>query len=261
MKICWDNLEKLLYSKKTGRWRHGNTVYRYNDKCKKCGEPFLYVKRKGQSKNFCSIECSNIYNKKLHSEETKEKIGRKNKGKYLKDKSPLWKGGSKEHGYYDTFVHQIDWIERCRRNKENPNILEVKCAYCGRWFVPKYKNIQNRISYLKGYTNKECRFYCSNSCKYECPIYNQKKYPKGFKKATSREVQPELRQMVLKRDNYTCQKCGSTEHLHCHHVFPVSIEPLESADIDNCITYCKECHIQAHKKDGCRNGQLRICIE
>lgn len=28
-------------------------------------------------------------------------------------------------------------------------------------------------------------------------------------------------------------------------------EPLESADIDKCITLCKNCHIKVHKKDGC----------
>lgn len=261
MKICWDNLEKLLYSRKSGRWRHGNTVYRYGERCKNCGDPYLYVKRKGKSKDFCSIECANVYNAKPHSEISKKKIGDKNRGRYVKDKSPLWKGGSKNFGSYDTFAHQMGWCEDVRRNKEDTNVLEIKCAYCGKWFVPKYKDIQNRISFLKGYTHKESKFYCSDGCKKECPIYNQKLYPKGHKPATSREVQPELRQLVFERDNYTCQKCGNTEHLHCHHIFPASIEPIESADIDNCITYCKECHKEAHKQDGCKYGQLRNCTE
>jgi 5-methylcytosine-specific restriction endonuclease McrA len=72
-----------------------------------------------------------------------------------------------------------------------------------------------------------------------------------------REVQNELRQMVLERDNYTCQKCGSTENLQCHHILPVAVEPLLSADVDNCITLCYNCHRKAHKQDGCRYGQLR----
>jgi len=57
----------------------------------------------------------------------------------------------------------------------------------------------------------ESRFYCSESCKQECSIYNRRKWPKGFKIATSREVQPELRQIVLKRDNY--KKNSSNEEL------------------------------------------------
>lgn len=28
-------------------------------------------------------------------------------------------------------------------------------------------------------------------------------------------------------------------------------DPLESADIDKCITYCKKCHKDVHKKEGC----------
>ena len=73
-----------------------------------------------------------------------------------------------------------------------------------------------------------------------------------------REVQPELRSMVLERDNYECQKCGNTEGLQCHHIYPVNIEPLLSADIDNCMTLCTICHKEVHKKDGCRYPQLHI---
>jgi len=36
------------------------------------------------------------------------------------------------------------------------------------------------------------------------------------------------------------------------------IEPLLSADIDNCITLCYTCHKKVHQKDGCRLGQLRM---
>jgi hypothetical protein len=72
----------------------------------------------------------------------------------------------------------------------------------------------------------EGRLYCSEACKQACPIYKQLLYPKGFKAATSREVQPELRQMVLARDNYICQRCDKTKDelseegiaLHCHHL-------------------------------------------
>ena len=58
--------------------------------------------------------------------------------------------------------------------------------------------------------------------------------------------------MVLKRDNYTCQKCKKHQKdlnvgLHCHHKEGILWEPLESADIDQCITLCKNCHIETHK--------------
>ena len=72
----------------------------------------------------------------------------------------------------------------------------------------------------------------------ECPIYYQMKYPKGYRKATSREAQPELRQMVFQLDDWKCMKCESTKSLHCHHITGVELNPIESADIDNCITLC-----------------------
>jgi 5-methylcytosine-specific restriction endonuclease McrA len=67
--------------------------------------------------------------------------------------------------------------------------------------------------------------------------------------------------LVLERDGYKCVKCGSEEPLHCHHIYPVSTNPLESTDIDNCITLCIDCHKKVHQKDGCQYNQLNICIE
>jgi len=63
--------------------------------------------------------------------------------------------------------------------------------------------------------------------------------------------------MVLKRDDYTCQKCGSEEILHCHHIFPLNENPVMSADINNCITLCKSCHKLAHKIPGCGYHEMR----
>jgi len=73
----------------------------------------------------------------------------------------------------------------------------------------------------------------------------------------SREVQPELRQMVFERDNWTCQKCGAMESLHCHHLEGIRWEPLESADIDKCITYCRNCHEDVHKLPDCGYQDMR----
>jgi 5-methylcytosine-specific restriction endonuclease McrA len=65
-------------------------------------------------------------------------------------------------------------------------------------------------------------------------------------------VQPELRKLVLKRDDYTCQKCNATNtELHCHHYEGIEVNPIESADIDQCITLCKKCHNEVHRKDKC----------
>ncbi|MHA2343487.1 MAG: HNH endonuclease [Candidatus Hodarchaeales archaeon] len=157
---------------------------------------------------------------------------------------------------FATYAHQIEFAE------EVSNIngyLEVKCTYCGKWFTPTIMSVNNRISVLNGRTSGESRLYCSNECKIECPIYNKSKYPKGFKPETSREVQAELRQLVFKRDEYECQRCKSIISLHCHHITGVEQNPIESADLDNCITLCKKCHKWAHTLPGCRYFELRGC--
>ena len=132
--------------------------------------------------------------------------------------------------------------------------------YCGRIFVPKVELVKGRLAVIKGKRSGASHFYCSDNCKRACPTYKQIKYPKGFKLVTSREVQPELRKLVLARDNYKCQICeaGLEEtELHCHHIDAVSQNPIESADIDNCIILCKKCHKEVHKLPNCSYIELK----
>jgi hypothetical protein len=283
----YEKLEEFIYSSKRKTFRRKTKTW-YLKECKNCNDEYFGEK----DSIFCSISCSNSFRenpnkgKKIHSEESKRKMSESRKGKnnpfygkyhteklinsykerFKGNNNPNWKGGynNKDLPYYNTYAHKIDWIDKVRKSPKDINILEVKCTYCGKWFTPTRDQINRRCESLesrgRATERSENRLYCSKSCKNECPIYRQRKYPKGYKKATSREVQPELRQLVLKRDNYTCQKCGNTEYLHCHHIKTVADDPIESADIDNCTTLCKKCHIQVHKKDGCKYGQLRECI-
>ena len=56
MKICWDNLEKLRYSKKTGKWYKKTNTFIYKEKCVVCKKPFLaQIYNNG---NYCSHSCS-----------------------------------------------------------------------------------------------------------------------------------------------------------------------------------------------------------
>jgi len=154
---------------------------------------------------------------------------------------------------YDTFQPQLEpYGVKCRQNKRDSNILEVKCMYCGKWHVPSYQNVRSKVKCINGYRYGESNLYCSDECKKACPTYGQIKYPKDFKLNTSREVQPALRKLVLKRDNYTCQKCDSKDkELHCHHYEGIEVNPVESADMDMCITLCKDCHNEVHRQDKC----------
>jgi 5-methylcytosine-specific restriction endonuclease McrA len=151
-------------------------------------------------------------------------------------------------------------FEEPRCYSKNKKLLEVKCAYCGKWILPTNLQVKNRIRVFGGILSGECRFYCSENCKQACPIYNQKLWPKGFKKATSREVVPLLRQLVLERDNYICQKCGATietAQLHVHHEKSYTLNKIMANDPDNCITLCKNCHKWVHSQVGCKYSDLK----
>lgn len=63
--------------------------------------------------------------------------------------------------------------------------------------------------------------------------------------------------MVLERDNYTCQECGSTENLVAHHIIPIAEDFIKSADIGNGICYCSLCHNKKHTEiSGCDYKEL-----
>ena len=165
-----------------------------------------------------------------------------------------------------TFIKEVKKYEKTREGENG--YLEVTCAYCGEFFAPKYYTIFRRVRAIDGRANTEGtenRMYCSDECKKACPTYKQQKEPKKPKQETSREVQPELRQMVFQRDNYTCQKCGTHKNelykpIHCHHIYPLTEDPVQSSDTENCITLCSECHKKSHRIPGCSAGETR-CSE
>ena len=267
MKICWDTIQNIRLTKGGNFFRNGQICYEI-ESCLTCGEPFLG----NRGSKYCTKKCA------YADEERTKAIILKIKGRTFSnehklklsiaaqkgEKCRLWKGGYSSSGIptYDTYASRLLPYEECKRNEHDPNILEVKCTYCGKWFFPSRKQVGSRIYGIDN--NNTGRFYCSPSCKEECPIYsksgNIKQY-KGHQGCDSREVQPELRRLVFARDNYTCQKCGSDGYLHCHHIDPVVSNPIESADMDNCITLCKECHKWCHMNiDGCGYGELANCL-
>lgn len=48
------------------------------------------------------------------------------------------------------------------------------------------------------------------------------------------------RKIVLKRDNYTCQRCGKPGN-SVHHIVAIT-DGGDPFDPDNCMTACKPCH-------------------
>jgi len=55
----------------------------------------------------------------------------------------------------------------------------------------------------------------------------------------------ELRRLILERDGWRCQKCGSSRNLDVHHVRGRSA--LGDDAETNLITLCRECHQILHE--------------
>jgi hypothetical protein len=150
---------------------------------------------------------------------------------------------------YKTYTYKLKYADEV---KNNNGLLEVRCTYCNKWFTPTNSQIRNRIGALIGSGRGEQRLYCSDGCKKSCPTFGQKKYEKGIRLATSREVPAEFRKIALEDRNYTCEKCNSIEDaLHVHHIEGYTEQPMFRSDLSNVIVVCKKCHKEIHKQKGC----------
>jgi hypothetical protein len=161
---------------------------------------------------------------------------------------------------YETHKNKIGKYEEIRSNQ---GYLEVRCTYCGKWYMPTLNKINARMQSINGTSKGENRLYCSRECQMNCPIFRinpdhiikRDEINAGIRQPNdlTREVQKELRWLVLERDGWRCLKCGSTIDLHCHHYIPIVYDYIESADMDNCGTYCRKCHIELHKESWCKD--------
>lgn len=65
-----------------------------------------------------------------------------------------------------------------------------------------------------------------------------------------KQIPVALRQQVLKRDNYTCTRCGANgekREIETHHIIPVRKGGTHS--LDNVITLCLKCHLEIEPRD------------
>ena len=59
----------------------------------------------------------------------------------------------------------------------------------------------------------------------------------------------------LKKDKYTCQKCGDTEFLEVHHL---TYDNLGDEPMENLICLCRACHQAIHDKYGRKGNYFPI---
>jgi len=234
------------------------------------------IKQKKKEYNDSHKNEKRVYDKK-YNEENKEIIKQKhkeyreqNKEKIRKAKKEYANSPAKYDTWYDKLYLYYD-SEEIRRDPNNYELIQFKCYYtgCKNWFNPTNQQLYIRYRAICGSNdgrNRQGNLYCCDECKNRCSVFRKRKQPNILNREIGREVQPELRKMVLERDNYTCQHEGCGKSLvefpdlvlHCHHIFPLNEDPVCSADIDNCITLCAECHKWVHQNvPGCSTSELR----
>jgi len=189
----------------------------------------------------------------------------------LDSRKKLSKNYRNKFSKYNICAPQIDFIEEIRRDPNNPELIQVRCKLCKKWFNPTNQQLRDRIIAINGNHSigTENHLYCSQECKDSCPLYNikasqlitqQRLKNNNLSKDDFQRIQQEVRIYFLKIKNPDkCELCGEKldpKDLILHHIIPVSIDYVSEADIDNVIFVCKDCHNQTHQIDGCKTSQL-----
>lgn len=241
-KDCQENIDEFSYIYSRDVFRRRNLYYKFKPECSVCGQSFFM--RLAYPTNVCSVACSNklksvrdkislsLFGLKRSPSECAIIAKRMSKGGVVKKNIPL----------YDTYAKQLIPIEVVRNVS---GVLEVRCANCNNWFTPKRTFVESRAQYIKGNIESECRLYCSDICKYSCPIFNKHKHrsntsSKQNKHFTSTQLSVWSAE-VIKRAKFKCEYCGKPAK-HAHHERPKRLEPFFALDPDNGVACCVKCH-------------------
>jgi hypothetical protein len=249
-----EDLTEFSYIYKRDVFRRNNLYYRFVKNCYVCGESFFM--RLSYPTDVCSVQCSMSKEDKRvkisrsltgHKRSLRERSiisNRMNKGDVVKNNTPL----------FDTYYKQLIPVEEVDRFGI---VLLVRCSLCNEWFIPKRTAVEARAQFIKGNTDREGRFYCSDGCKFNCPIFNKRKYPSNNKN-NSLPSENQIRiwsKEVLKRHNHICEYCGKKANT-AHHIIPKKLDQFYALDPDNGIACCEECHYKYGHKDECNTYNL-----
>jgi len=72
----------------------------------------------------------------------------------------------------------------------------------------------------------------------------------------------EWRNGIFGNNNYICQKCFEhSENLEAHHIFNWNDNPEKRYDLENGITFCRNCHNKFHRKYGKKDNNIKQLTE
>lgn len=149
----------------------------------------------------------------------------------------------------ETYVYRV--VHELMAERNNMTLVELdrvlfKFQRYGFIEVYKEKSPQRGINYLYiACRHNECIDFDGDETFLDLPLYT-------FNQGRKTSAYNKWHNACLKRDNFTCQKCGSTSNLHVHHIKPYAKYPNLATTVSNGITLCKKCHIEEHRrwKDG-----------
>jgi len=244
------NIYNIEYNKKNAEKRR-ESVRKYYKKNKSKISNYLENYIKENKEKILKYQKEYRKNNKTKIKKYRDKYNKDNK----KEKSYYNKIYGKSFAKFDSYFYKIEKYEEIRKDPDNEDYLQTKCANCDEWFNPTNYEVKNRIRAIKGTQVGELRLYCSDQCKELCSVYRQILYPKGFKNYDNirdGQWQAEWAEMIKKRDGYECVKCGSTESLEAHHLEGINENCIEMWDLNLGVTFCYEHHKKAHSEVGCR---------
>lgn len=246
--------------------------------CEVCKIDFYVKPSHFNKRKCCSKKCQNINQKnRIGCKNNNYKGGpKKNTCLFCKanfiSKNPYAKRKycSHECSCKDRIKDNLKYIERKEKiNNKIAIIKTVNTCKCGEIIKRKLKFCKNCKYEMYKHLIKKCK-NCNNIfkakstnttfCTKDCHIKYLKSNLKGLNNPNWKgglgnenkifrrsDEYKEWRNLVFKRDNYTCQDCkqiGGT--LHAHHVKSYKYYPELRIDVDNGLTLCFECHKKIH---------------
>jgi len=149
--------------------------------------------------------------------------------------------------------HYLDKLPPSDSPKMEAGFLTVVCTACGRRYSPSLQQVKSRGKAYEGKGGGEHNFYCSDSCKQTCPLFNfhsdsidprSKLYVPKTEREKARDCQTDhLKQLQIDEvgHNY-CEKCGKEGKVELHHTQEIAKAGMEAVNSAGHILLCDDCH-------------------
>jgi hypothetical protein len=235
MKACWDNINKMKYYQKKGRWTMNRRSYLLSESCTVCGDPFfhlVYNTGKYCSKSCSSNEKNNGMFGKHHTEEFKQFIGKCHKG--MKHTKETRKKMSKSQTGKNNGMFGKHHTEESKQkiSKNHHGLRGKKHPFYGKHHTEESK-LKTSISMKKHLENPENHPNWKGGVSFLPYCIDWTK---------------EYKEIIKHRDGYKCSNflCYNSpdeNDLTIHHIDYNKL----NCSMDNLITVCRSCNGKANK--------------